>query len=514
MIDHMHLLRRRVEDVPSLSLRRRVIASLLAPLAAIPVAVHAAPNDVVLLWGRVTEGPEMVSGIAGVQGQGQVVSGRWTAREACTKVQSFLYMNLAGPVSAALDALGLDQPGTSDIRMPGCPDGDGRSGDMWLIYTSCAMIMGNDTQYLRWTVPPMASEPEMVAIDFSTGESVRVRLETTLETLETGDLTNFTFKGPKGTRLDTLKVSAGGTGFVDREFTSRFYDFSYEARIAMAGTIDLMANLGTIESEGNAWIVADAPGADVISIFYNNFRHHVLPSAGADTLMGGALLQMAGIASRGIPIQTTQTSSMSMSGIGMLASAAIGADSTSTSSIDRIMVLPGKASGACGPTMIPEGVQMTDLDEAMAAAQGAAAGSGAGPGGPEYEEAMKQVSEAMQQLTPEQRQMMEQLGLGGMTPGVPAANSAGQASGASEPGGGPSGGAMPSREELYSDDMAQMVQRHLQALGYDPGNLDGDVTTDTIIAISEFQADLGLKVTGEVSPQLAGVLSAEVDKRR
>jgi peptidoglycan hydrolase-like protein with peptidoglycan-binding domain len=59
-----------------------------------------------------------------------------------------------------------------------------------------------------------------------------------------------------------------------------------------------------------------------------------------------------------------------------------------------------------------------------------------------------------------------------------------------------------------------MVQKHLMALGYDPGNTDGNVSTETIIAISQFQAEKGLEVTGEVSPQLAGILSAEVDKRR
>ena len=59
-----------------------------------------------------------------------------------------------------------------------------------------------------------------------------------------------------------------------------------------------------------------------------------------------------------------------------------------------------------------------------------------------------------------------------------------------------------------------MVQNHLQALDYDPGNTDGDVTTQTIVAISQFQAENDLAVTGEVTPQLVGILSAEVDKRR
>lgn len=57
-----------------------------------------------------------------------------------------------------------------------------------------------------------------------------------------------------------------------------------------------------------------------------------------------------------------------------------------------------------------------------------------------------------------------------------------------------------------------MVQRHLQALGYDPGNTEGELGVQTTIAISQFQAEKGLEVTGEVSPQLAGILASEVDR--
>jgi peptidoglycan hydrolase-like protein with peptidoglycan-binding domain len=73
---------------------------------------------------------------------------------------------------------------------------------------------------------------------------------------------------------------------------------------------------------------------------------------------------------------------------------------------------------------------------------------------------------------------------------------------------------MPSSEELHSENLTQMIQNHLQALGYDTGGTGGDLTLETTIAISQFQAEKGLEVTGEVSPQLAGLLSAEVDKRR
>lgn len=63
-----------------------------------------------------------------------------------------------------------------------------------------------------------------------------------------------------------------------------------------------------------------------------------------------------------------------------------------------------------------------------------------------------------------------------------------------------------------ADDLTLMIEEHLASLGYDTGTVDGEADVKTAVAISQFQAEKGLEVTGVVSPQLAGVLSAEVDK--
>ena len=107
--------------------------------------------------------------------------------------------------------------------------------------------------------------------------------------------------------------------------------------------------------------------------------------------------------------------------------------------------------------------------------------------------------------------MMEQFGMAGaMSQMGGAANPAA----VQPPGGSSTGSNMPSSAELHSDNLTQMVQKHLAALGYDTGNTDGDLSLETTIAISQFQAEKGMAVTGEVTPQLAGMLSAEVDSRR
>jgi len=115
-------------------------------------------------------------------------------------------------------------------------------------------------------------------------------------------------------------------------------------------------------------------------------------------------------------------------------------------------------------------------------------------------------------MTPEQRAMMESMGMGDMM---------GQAmGGAAAAGGSTAGGSTTSAacnelssRELTTDDLLQTVQKHLHALGYDVGNTAGDESFMTTIAISQFQAEKGIEVTGEVTPQLIGILSAEVDSQ-
>ena len=63
-----------------------------------------------------------------------------------------------------------------------------------------------------------------------------------------------------------------------------------------------------------------------------------------------------------------------------------------------------------------------------------------------------------------------------------------------------------------ADDLTMMIEEKLAALGYDTGKVDGEADVMTVVAISQFQAEKGLDVTGKASPQLAGILLAEWDK--
>jgi peptidoglycan hydrolase-like protein with peptidoglycan-binding domain len=64
-----------------------------------------------------------------------------------------------------------------------------------------------------------------------------------------------------------------------------------------------------------------------------------------------------------------------------------------------------------------------------------------------------------------------------------------------------------------ADQLTAIVQQDLATLGYDPGNLDGEATVETVVAVSKFQAEHDLEVTGEITPQLAGVIKASISQQ-
>ena len=63
-------------------------------------------------------------------------------------------------------------------------------------------------------------------------------------------------------------------------------------------------------------------------------------------------------------------------------------------------------------------------------------------------------------------------------------------------------------EVALADELTQIVQQDLTSMGYDTGGVDGIATTKTVIAVSRFQSEHNLEVTGEITPQLAGVIKA------
>jgi hypothetical protein len=60
--------------------------------------------------------------------------------------------------------------------------------------------------------------------------------------------------------------------------------------------------------------------------------------------------------------------------------------------------------------------------------------------------------------------------------------------------------------------LLRLIQTDLTTLGYEPGNTDGVMDTMTQVAISQYQAEAGLSVTGEPSQELADALATAVGR--
>jgi len=81
----------------------------------------------------------------------------------------------------------------------------------------------------------------------------------------------------------------------------------------------------------------------------------------------------------------------------------------------------------------------------------------------------------------------------------------------------------PSKEQeivnnLFSNDYGKKsavdvisVKRMLKELGYDPGELNGNVNKQTEDAVRKFQQEMGIKVDGRITPELSQVLYQEIN---
>jgi hypothetical protein len=80
-------------------------------------------------------------------------------------------------------------------------------------------------------------------------------------------------------------------------------------------------------------------------------------------------------------------------------------------------------------------------------------------------------------------------------------------------GGGTAGAGAAGGDEPVTQEQLRQIQEHLGRLGYAPGNSEGVLDTMTRVAISQYQAENGLPVTGEPSTSLAARLAAEAARQ-
>lgn len=357
---------------------------------------------------------------------------------------------------------------------------------------------------------------------------------------------------PLGNLVGKVKVDPKGGGGSYLGVPTSTYSFEYEGEMKPGAMFSNSAtqnpegiSFGKVHTitEGTAAVAPDAPGAHIVADFYSNFADQVVTDERSDTLIGGMIYHQAKLSEYGMPLHVTQESATRITGL-----PTFGQKFTSETTVTGVGHFLSNAEW-CASSVVPEDFELVTWEDLMQpggsqsgpgggapgpglGASGPGAGAGASmPGGvsamsggmgmseeqaAEMANAMQQYSEAMENMTPEQQQMMEQMGVGNMLDQMMGGGMADAQPPATNPRASSSsaGSNMPPAEELNSGNLTESVQRHLQALGYDVGETYGEMSLSTEIAISTFQSEKKMDVTGKVSPQLLGILSAEVDKRR
>jgi len=386
----------------------------------------------------------------------------------------------------------------SDVMNKLCTNDNDFSSEVFtIIYAECRMTMDSAGQMLDIVLPVSGADGRMDAVDFGTREVMRVVLNPALR--ETADAIG----GGWSSNIDMTEQGSGGT--LAGHGTTK-YAFNYSGGLGGGGSLGAIAGMVSTTSSGTAWIASQVDGIEIVRAFYQNISSEVDASQGAGSFMSGLISNLVGMLEKGIPLKMDQMVESKVAGMSMAA----GRTEMEVYSVDR-MSLP---RNWCEQDFIPAGFRIRDVNEEISEAMsGAGMGSGRNT---EMSESMQQYQKAMEGLTPEQKAMMEKMGMGnlqemmgGAAPASPPAAAAPSAPARSQSASSPSSSSA-GADPYYSDNVTQMVQRQLKALGYDPGTTDGTDSMQTSIAISQFQAENNMKVTGKASPQLAGVLSARL----
>lgn len=504
--------------------RNRLVAAALTGLATLLAGTaQASLDDIVLVRGNSSDSFSQWGDHAFSEQASTLMA---PTSQVCQRIRDFLDHNLGRIVAAAAiseAALQVYGPGpAADAgkvafeKLDDCAEAEDPTGNYVIVFTTCSMMMMDGRHIMWWTVPPQAPVAQMKIVDANSGTvivdpGISGNLGENLERVDAA------FKG-KQLQAPDVQRSGGSHDFeivVERgtpgnttmeveEIRAAGYSFSYEGDFSpMAATnMDIGFNFkSTIRTDGTAYLAADAPGADVIGQFYRNFRDHLSQAAGSGSLLNMMIDQMAKIAANGVPLELKQGTTVSLMGMNN--------KNDYTQNVTGIAVYEGGASHEqlCGHISIPDEFEVVDMNEMMAGGMsGGEAGGQPAAQADAMGEAMSAMQEALKNVSPEQKAAMESLGINipGMSGGAMAKPSAPASAPASS---GPSMSAA-----LAGGNLTQTVQNYLSFLGYETGNTDGEPSMETTIAISQFQAEKGLEVTGEISPQLAGILAAEVDK--
>lgn len=372
-----------------------------------------------------------------------------------------------------------------------------------ILYTSCRMTMVSPGSTMAINIPTGSNTARMLAADHATSEVAYVDLNVELNAVATSVGSGW---------AQSIQMTPENQSGRHIGYPTELYSFTFNSGLGNSGSGGTTQVTGApsfggmveVKSDGTAWVARNAPGRDVISAFYENLTSSV--EMGGQSMFSGMIMNMVSMLRDGIPLLTEQSMTSTVMGRTMSAG-------RMRSVVTGIRVRDLDWTD-CEPLPIPENYTATDLNEQLSQAAGNM------PSAEEMNAAMAEYQQMMENLSPEERAMLEQMGMGDrmgqIMGGAPGGGMPGSAATTPLPAGASATGsamAGTASADLMGSSVEESVGNHLQALGYDTGS-GGSSDLFTAIAISQFQAERGMEVTGEASPQLLGLLAAEVEEGR
>lgn len=358
-----------------------------------------------------------------------------------------------------------------------------------IAYSSCRMAMVTPGNAMDMHLPPGQAQATMSMADYAERQVVYVDLKRDLDAAA----------GVLGSGWsNSVQMTAPTDGGERIGYDTTRYNFEYSGGPGGSGGIGgLLGNSISVSNSGQIWVSDDVPGVGIVQSFYENLTNEVSRDEASAGIFSGMIENMGGMLREGLPLEMDSTVTSTVMG----RTSVSGRSHMLVTGIEVVNINPQW----CTQSLMPPEYPVVDVNQQIQQSM-----QGSGVDSAELNETMQELNRAMEQMTPEQRAMMERMGMGSMmeqaTGGVGALPSAPSAPAQSAP------SASGLSAALRSDNPTETTQNYLQALGYETGNASGELSIETTIAISQYQAENGLEVTGEVSPALVDQLAADVDR--
>ncbi len=419
-----------------------------------------------------------------------------------------------GLSSAEIDAQVSNQLSNAQSALCSVNEDQGTANWSTFVYSHCRMAGQSGAYTMDIHLPPGTGDGTMSIADHSKRQVMRMTLRRNVAAASVS-----TGEGWSSGINMSLIGSGSRLGYPTKE-----YDFNYNMGLGVgaAGALDadqvdqvtspqMLGNLVSVNVSGTAHLAQCIPGGNILTEYHDRLARELQFDDSGMGAFAGIVKNQVGMLEHGIPLDITSQTSGKIAGMPMM----MGTDRTVITGFD-IVPLPPRW---CIQSLMPEDYEVVDIDEQVQQAMNSAGGAGAGGGGmsPEQQrqmdDAMRQMNEAMESMTPEQRKAMEGAGLGGLLGGMFGGGKQADAPTSSASSAAPTGSKSSKSKDLQGSSLTHTAQNYLKELGYDVGAGNGQMNLETTIAISQFQAENKMEVTGEVTPQLIGILAAKVDSR-